>query len=347
MPSARLTTAVTIMVAGLLGVTPAAGVPPVPHSAVSCRELTFPVALGPAGPLYPMSGRLCIPAGANVLQVLVPGFTYSGDYWDFPYEPDRHSYVRAANAAGFATLSVDRPGAGRSPAPPSQLPPATALTVDSEADALHQVLTALPAVAGGQGFARTVLVGHSLGATVSAIVAARFPGDADGVILTGELHGIAPADADGLDHPAAEESKFAGYPDGYVTTRKGVRGPLFYDTDHADPQVVAEDERRKSAGTPSELATDNQALGSAAVSGRIQVPILLVVGQNDKFYCARPQLCADDDAVLTHEREYYTAATELAALVLPGAGHSINLHRNAHEWFDAATQWTAEHVVER
>ncbi|MEU7145980.1 alpha/beta fold hydrolase [Nocardia sp. NPDC046473] len=345
MRSARLATAVTIMVVGLLGATPAMGVPPTPHPAVSCRDLSIPVTLGASQPLYLMGGRLCVPAGATVLQVLVPGFTYSSDYWDFPYEPDRYSYVRVANTSGFATLNIDRPGAGSSALPPSQLPPAAALTVDSEADALHQVLRALPAIAGGNRFARTMLVGHSLGATVSAVVAAKFPGDVDGVILTSDLHSTPSLGADDPNHPAAEEPEFAGYPAGYVTTRKGVRGPLFYDTDYADPKVIAEDDKRKSTGTISELATGNDASGSPTVSQGISVPVLLVVGRNDHIYCAQHRSCADAEAVLTHERGYYTAAPELAAFVLPEAGHSINLHPNARDWFDAAIKWTTDHVA--
>ncbi|QBS43934.1 alpha/beta hydrolase [Nocardia sp. CS682] len=338
---ARLTAAATIIVAGLLGTTRAAGVPPQP--AVSCRDLSFPVTLGAGHPLYLMGGRLCVPEGATVLEVLVSGFTYSGDYWDFPYEPDRYSYVRAANAAGFATLSINRPGTGPSALPPAQLPPATALTVDSEADALHQMLTALPTVTGGSRFARIVLVGHSLGSNVSMVAAARFPDDVDGVILTGLLHYPLPLGAGDYVHPATEDPKFAGYPAGYVTTKTGVRGPLFYDTDYADPRVIAEDEQRKSTGTTSEQATSAGGIGSAG----IRVPVLLVVGRNDGSYCARRLSCADAEAVLAHERPYYPAAPELAAFVLPRAGHSINLHPNASDWFDAAIQWTADHLGDR
>jgi hypothetical protein len=70
--------------------------------------------------------------------VLVPGLTYGASYWNFPVDPARYSYVRAATAAGYATLAIDRLGTGA-----SDHPPAAQVTAMSEAFARHDVVDRL------------------------------------------------------------------------------------------------------------------------------------------------------------------------------------------------------------
>src|SRR5712692_3444640 len=59
--------------------------------------------------------QLCMPKNgqATVVQVLISGLTLGSTYWDFPYQPNRYSYVRALTAGGIATLNYDRVGIGR------------------------------------------------------------------------------------------------------------------------------------------------------------------------------------------------------------------------------------------
>src|SRR5690348_11149671 len=68
-----------------------------------CRDVTVPVALAEGQPArYQVWGRLCLPGGHRTatVEVLIHGLNYSHLYWDFPFEPDRYSYVRWADRAG-------------------------------------------------------------------------------------------------------------------------------------------------------------------------------------------------------------------------------------------------------
>jgi len=76
-----------------------------------CRRLRLPVAVAAGQPAsYQVAGTLCTPGSTRgrTLQVLVPGAGVDQHYWDFPYRPERYSYVRAATSAGYATLNIDR-----------------------------------------------------------------------------------------------------------------------------------------------------------------------------------------------------------------------------------------------
>src|SRR5687768_17076579 len=92
-----LTTALTAAVVGL----PAA---PAQAEPASCQDLTLPVTL--AGSAQQIYGKLCTPANAKTVQVLVPGASYNSAYWDFPYTPDTRSFRLAMNKAGYATLTL-------------------------------------------------------------------------------------------------------------------------------------------------------------------------------------------------------------------------------------------------
>src|SRR5207237_4336047 len=126
-----------------------------------CQPLRLAVALAPGAPAnQTVSAILCRPPGrGGTLQILLHGATYSHIYWDFPYRPERYSYVRAMSRAGYATLNLDRLGIGA-----SSHPSADALTRTSEAYVTHQLVQlALSGGFEGGPFEHVVLVGHSLG----------------------------------------------------------------------------------------------------------------------------------------------------------------------------------------
>jgi pimeloyl-ACP methyl ester carboxylesterase len=140
----------------------------------------------------PDRGQLCTPTNrlATTVQVLLHGLNYSHLYWDFQFQPDRYSYVRWANRAGFATFNLDRIGVGRSSHPPSG-----AVTLQSNALTIHQVVTALRgSLPAGPGYHQVMLVGHSFGSEIAKQEASRY-GDVDALVLTGNGHRISPSGA--------------------------------------------------------------------------------------------------------------------------------------------------------
>ena len=74
----------------------------------------------------------------NTVQLLVHGITTNHLYWDFPLDNAYYSYVRAATAAGYATLNIDRLGTGKSSRPPN-----TSVDINSGTIALHSVIQTL------------------------------------------------------------------------------------------------------------------------------------------------------------------------------------------------------------
>nr|WP_249228193.1 alpha/beta fold hydrolase [Kutzneria sp. CA-103260] len=334
------------MLACVAGLTGAVAPPTASASSANCSVTTLPVNSSSVVRLLTtpavISGQLCVPDGAvpSAVQLLVHGGTYNRTYWDLPYQPDQYSYQRDMAEHGYATFAVDVLGAGQSSHPLS-LP----LTVWAEAEALHEVIGQLRAGAvGGTRFGKVVIVGHSVGSGIVASEASTYK-DVDGVILTGVTHipslpalglgaalGLVPAFLSSVQNPGDPL---------YFTTKPGARGPLFYNTADADPDVIAADEATKDqVSVPG--------MGTVAVFGivvpvtlGIDVPVLQAVGQDDVLFCGLLALrdCSSASALRAQEAPFYSAAAKLSVYVLPDAGHSIALHRNAGDYRDATRAW--------
>lgn len=307
----------------------------------SCTTALVPVKLTPLGLFRQnISVELCIPANSvrDTVLITVPGATYGHVYWDFPYDPDQYSFVRQANAAGFATLNMDRIGTGASDRPLSAL-----VTLTNQAYVGHQLVEALRSGALGPGFSRVALVGHSLGSVISIGQVATYH-DVDALVVTGYLHtfGLGLPAALPNVYPAMLDPDFAtsGLDAGYLTTRPGTRGATFYYLSNADPGVIATDETFKETVTGTELA-ELEVLGNPAVSLAIDVPVLSIVGRWDSLFCmALP--CLDVLNAATLEPLAYSPAAQLQLTVVPESGHDMNLQGSAPiaythilDWLDA------------
>jgi pimeloyl-ACP methyl ester carboxylesterase len=322
----------------------------------ACQDSRIPVALAPGLPRQEsVAARLCVPEGPPpaTVQVLVHGITYTRRHWDFP-DPSggtaRYSYVSAALDAGFATLAVDRLGAGESSRPLGAL-----VTPDTNAYVLHQVLQALragrvPGPAGPLGFQKVVYVGHSYGSFIGWAVASDYPEDVDAVILSGVSHTfrlLAPATVALPLWPAALDPAFQGqgYDATYLTTVPGSREATFYAPGPVDPAVVALDERTKSTLTAAEFAPFPLVLARPL---DIRVPVLLVNGTEDTLFCGptpASNLCQDAQTLRATEGPRLGARVPcLDAWVLPGAGHVLNTVPGALRWFAVAQAWVTQRV---
>lgn len=308
------------------------------QAVTSCQDVTFPVSV--AGLRQTMAGTLCVPAGAHTLQILVPGGFYNRAYWDITVDPATRSFRRAMNAAGYATLAVDRLGSGASSAPPSAV-----LTATVQAEAVHQVVQAMR-----PRFARIVLGGHSLGSAISVIEAATHH-DVDAVFVTAMGHhlnalGLAPIAATFV--PANLDPLFRDRPldPGYLTTLPGTRYALHRPGPDV-PAAVAFDEATKDVVAPAELL-DAALLGTVTTYTRlVDVPVLTAIAGGDPTFCGLLATdCGTSASYLAEEAGFYGPAARLEAYVLPGYGHALNYAPNAPDLHATVVAW-ADRMVGR
>lgn len=330
--------------ATLLGIAPSLAVSAPAEATtaqVTCADVSIPVTI--SGESMSIDGRLCVPAGAKTVQLLVHGITWDQYYWDFPYQPDKYSYVRSANAAGYATLNISRLGHGASSHPASGL-----ITLASNADSIHQVVQALRHGDLGTQFTKVVLVGHSIGSLMSWVEAGTYQ-DVDAVVATAATH---QASLTGLAidftryYPATLDPKFAtsGLDLGYTTTIPGTRS-AYYTAGNTDPEIIALDEQLKSTGTTSEqLTTLPDILFNE--SKNINVPALVVDGDQEPEFCngIGAADCSSSATLAAGERPFFGPNATVDALVVPNANHNIQLELNAPQTDQSITAWVNQHV---
>ena len=298
---------------------------------------------------YHVAAWLCYQqTPGQAVQILVHGGTYNHTYWDFSCsacQTNDYSYVRYMAQAGYTTFNYDRLGYGQS----DHLLPEL-VTVQMEAYVLSQLMTDLKTGADGlPQFQKEVLVGHSIGSAIVADEASN-PTLArpDGVILSGFLHYL-----DDVKlalyltdlEPALLDPNLHTLLPGYLTTVPGTRGQIFYDLSNVDPQVLAEDEATKDAVTDSEVLTTFTNITLSLLTAQIQVPVLEAVGQNDNLFCLGTLACTNTSAIATYEAPYYSPSAHLRLIVIPQAGHDLNLQKNASTvWFPQARQWLQTYI---
>ncbi|WP_306333089.1 alpha/beta hydrolase [Streptomyces sp. KL118A] len=288
------------------------------------------------GTTWRLDAELFLPPGKapDTVQLLLPGLTYDRRYWTAPGALD---YTRHAVGEGYAVLALDRPGTGA-----SEHPAAEQVTVESNVEAVHQVVAALRRGAPGlPAFRRVVAVGHSLGSGIALIEAARHR-DLDALVITGLLHAVGPLYPEAMPalYPATEDPLLAptNPPENYLTTRPGRRAALYEHPPGIDPGVSAWHEDTKSTVTAGEGFTLD-AIYQPEVAAEVRVPVLLVVGQEDRLFGGGDASTEDAASVVAYERKFYTGATDLEAFVVPDAAHSLNVHRTAPRWYAAAHEW--------
>jgi alpha-beta hydrolase superfamily lysophospholipase len=295
-----------------------------------------------------VKGQLCVPVGGTpqAVQLLLHGATYNRAYWDLPYQPGLYSYQRDMASNGLATFAVDELGVGESSRPPSAL-----LTGVGQASAIHQVVAHLRAGhVGGVRYTKVVLHGHSAGSAISVIESATYH-DVDGVILTGMSHlpnvpvvagdvgfGLQPVPLDPQLGPRGDDL-------GYLTTKPGMRGQMYYGPDDLDPLAVRADERYAKDTVSATSLVDIVSLGLASpLSLQIDVPVLLVDGTDDTGFCGLIRDCSTAETLRAQEAPYFSPAAQLSVCVLPRAGHSVALAVNAPDYRSTARDWLSRHV---
>lgn len=310
-----------------------------------CNSYVIPVRMSALDlTTHSVAAWLCYSqAPGNLVQLTVHGATYNHTYWDFSCpacQTNTYSYAQYMGQMGYTTFLYDRVGYGQSDHPLPEL-----VTIQSDAYVLSQLIRDLKTGAyGGPAFQKVVLVGHSVGSAISVAEAAD-PSLAhpDGVLLTGFIHFVDPAELPllALDiHPALLDPNpsFQNRLTGYITTIPGIRGQLFYDLSNADPNVIAEDESTKDIITDSEFVTFFT-IEATTLSQQIHVPVMEVLGENDNIFCLGTFNCTNTQGVQQYEAPFFSPDAHLQVLIIPQAGHDLNLQKNASVWESAAVQW--------
>lgn len=312
--------------------------------AQSCTDTSIPVSIAPGQPASErIWGRLCTPSGHRVhsVQLLLHGLSYSHYYWDpTGLDPYRYSYVHDARLAGLATFDIDRIGVGRSSHPVS-----AAVTLESNAYTVHQVVTALHRQVAGQRFASVTLVGHSYGSEIAELEASDFA-DVNGLILTGFAHHqsvTASLRTSMLAEPASADPRLAaevppGDP-GYLTLQDAFRPELMYNLADADPSVVAADIAHKETLTAAEVATLQDGL-LPTVTARLRIPVLIIDGTKDQLICASDATDCSSSASLAAAEQPFYPMSRISTYVVPGSGHAIDLHLNGYLAFIRMICWS-------
>jgi pimeloyl-ACP methyl ester carboxylesterase len=335
---------------GLAALTICGVLSPAPATAESttCQDVNIPVVL--AGQQQTVYGNLCRPGlPTSTVLLLVPGSTYTSAYWDLPASLGLISFRGGMNGLGYATLTIDRLGSGRSSKPLSAL-----LTTVTQADVAHQIVGKLRTGELGPGYPRVIIGGHSLGAAISIVEAANYH-DVGGVLAAGIAHTFDPVDSatDLLAslYPAALDPRLSNrhYDLGYLTTRPDTRQRAFHRPAQPSAAVMAYEESTKDAFAATETA---DAVGVATISPYtvlIDAPVFLALGGQDELFCAPPPLvgldCTSAATVYRAESPFYAPAARLRTYLLPGAyGHAFNFAPNADLFYQAVARWADEMV---
>jgi pimeloyl-ACP methyl ester carboxylesterase len=309
---------------------------PTPANAVetSCQDVYTPVQFG----LLPqtMYGRLCVPQGATKVQVLVPGGTYTGSYWDIPIQPEVRSVRQAMNHAGIATMTVDRIGTGRSSKPLSAL-----VTTVSQADAVHQVVRNLRL-----RFQKVLIGGHSVGSAIAIAEAGTYR-DVDGVLVTGLTNQMnyltaIPALANMIPVTLDPQLSGLGLDPGYLTTAPGVRYDMFHKPGALNTAVANYEESTKDVFAAGEAVTTILMSNVVTPASRdITAPVLTAQSASDHF-CGTPPLgadCSSGQALAASERPFFTNAPRVDGFVLTGYGHCFNFAPDSSGYHGAVIAW--------
>ena len=235
---------------------------------------------------------------------------------------------------GHVSVTIDRLGYGSSSTPPGLL-----VCHGGQADIAHQVVTQLRAGTyrspAAVRFARVALAGHSAGQVVAEIAAYSF-GDIDALVVGGWGDPAPPPDDLAVLLPTIASCAGGGEP-------KRPAGPAFYAFTfkdrvpellfhNADDRVIAAYIARHERD-PCDVSLGSAPIFSALLLPRVQVPVFLFYGLNDRLWPA---------GTGARQRRLFTGTDDLTLFELPDAGHMMMLGRTAPAFQARASEWLSK-----
>ena len=248
-----------------------------------------------------------------------------------------YSWSWAAGAAGYATLAVDKLGAGLSSHPD----PILDVQLPLQMETIHALITQIKAGKTKIPKPKTVIfVGHASGSSLGASLAETYPEDVDAVVLTAYTPGSSINQSLSLSQqyaPAAisDPQRFGNLSYGYLLPGSlAARTDALYYEGHYDPAIALNDYASR----------DVHALGERFDLGPKTQPdykgkVLVVTGANDQFVCgaiAAQQCSLIPDAIM-NVNATFSSSTGFE-YYMPQTGRSINWHFQSLITFDVTFQ---------
>ncbi|KAI2625761.1 alpha/beta-hydrolase [Hypoxylon sp. NC1633] len=284
----------------------------------------------------------CLPSDPEILaqvktvQLLTHGATLDHTYWDIA---PGYSYVDVASAAGYATLSYDQLGVGKSDHPdPIQVVQATAQVAVTHALVGLLRNTEL----GGYRFDKVVGVGHSAGSTLTQGITTQYPQDFDAVILSGTSASAASvpltmAAFNLINANTDPAPQFQHLPAGFLTQQSAVGIQFaFYRHPNFDEGAFRQQVAHKQTNTLGLLLTLG---GIVAPSTKFTGPVDIVNGENDLVFCGGNCLYPTDQNSAALSIFYPAASEGSQTYIAAGAGHSIAAHKSGPDSFKHMIQF--------
>ncbi|MDA2893722.1 alpha/beta fold hydrolase [Mycolicibacterium sp. BiH015] len=252
----------------------------------------------------PMSALVAQADDPRAVIVAVHGGATSAAYFDCPGRPDL-SLLRAATAAGFTTIALDRPGYGTS-----------AVYAAEFADPARRVAAASGAVdkiiGGGSAGTGVFVMGHSAGCELSLRLATT-RNDIVGVELAGT----------GLRY--SEPAK-AIISEATVTSRPaGLRDLLWQPTDLYPAEVLTGALSAPGVAYEGEVTAHWARRDFPALAAELAVPVQFSVAEHEKVWDSSPAALAAISAL-------FTAAPQVRVNEMADSGHNISVGLTAGEY---------------
>ena len=317
---------------------------------------------------YDIYVQLCVPPNGSkksYLQLASHGGGFDSRYWDSEVEPEHHSYVDAALAAGYSILTYDRIGCGQSSKPDAY----TDVQLPAEVEVLRVLSemvrngTMLSLASGSGGlqlssvtFDKIIHVGHSFGSITTYGLIALYPNVSDAAMLTGFLVNkeVFSSRQTANDLKYARESDpqlFADTGSGYVIpgTPSAYQTGFFSSRVNTTSHIGGFQPKMLEYAYSIRQPTAEAEMGSGIVgylehptASEYTGPVQLVVGEFDWIVCLGD--CRNTYNA-TQVEQMFPKAKDVGVHLQPGTGHGLLFHNNASSAFKASFDWLSSNGV--
>ncbi|KAM0708336.1 hypothetical protein Q7P35_004987 [Cladosporium inversicolor] len=301
---------------------------------------------------YKLAGTYCVPGDGHsdkkpkTLQILTHGIGFDRSYWNVPFNAGNYSYSAVAtDKYGYATFSWDRLGIGMS----SHGDPVQEIQTALEVDALRALTEALRdgCVDGVDDYDKFIHAGHSFGSILTYALTARYPKISDGIALTGFSQNgtFVPYFMLGGNFIDVKENPTLApeYDHGYLAAgdASGVQ-TNFFSPGAFDPEILA---FAAATGQPVSIGELLTIGGGSAAPNAFAGPVLIITGERDVPFCGGSCLNGAPEAssIPTQAQKTFTGTT-ISTVIVPGAGHGLNLEYSHHFTYKSINDFFVEKV---